>query len=100
MTKVNQQSQQLKLHERATFLLELLKKAQKRQTEFEKDLSIYRAAGPYDNIRLFSSENEILIKISRMHQVQKRIIKSYHWLIIDLYDINENFRLPLNYSFL
>ena len=81
------QGKQLKLHRRATCLLELLKKAQERQTYYEKDLALWRR-GTYDTpIRLMQSENDILIKIARMNLAQKRILKSYHWLILDLYEI-------------
>lgn len=90
------QGKQLKLHKRATCLLELLKKAQERQTYYEKDLALWRR-GTYDTpIRLMQSENDILIKIARMNLVQKRILKSYHWLILDLYEITEQFMLPIN----
>ena len=90
------QGKQLKLHRRATCLLELLKKAQERQTYYEKDLALWRR-GTYDTpIRLMQSENDILIKIARMNLVQKRILKSYHWLILDLYEITDQFMLPIN----
>jgi hypothetical protein len=90
------QGRQLKLHKRATFLLELLKAAQARQTLFEKDLALWRR-GTYDTpIRLMQKEEDILIKIARMNQVQKRILKSYHWLILDLYEITDQFMLPIN----
>ena len=90
------QGKQLKLHKRATCLLELLKKAQERQTYYEKDLALWRR-GTYDTpIRLMQSENDILIKIARMNLAQKRILKSYHWLILDLYEITDQFMLPIN----
>lgn len=90
------QGKQLKLHRRATCLLELLKKAQERQTYYEKDLALWRR-GTYDTpIRLMQSENDILIKIARMNLAQKRILKSYHWLILDLYEITDQFMLPIN----
>lgn len=90
------QGKQLKLHKRATCLLELLKAAQARQTLFEKDLALWRR-GTYDTpIRLMQKEEDILIKIARMNQVQKRILKSYHWLILDLYEITDQFMLPIN----
>jgi hypothetical protein len=41
-------------------------------------------------------EEDILIKIARMNEVQKRILKSYHFLILDLYEITEDFMLPVN----
>jgi hypothetical protein len=41
-------------------------------------------------------EEDILIKIARMNDVQKRILKSYHWLILDLYEITDQFMLPVN----
>lgn len=90
------QGKQLKLHKRAACLLELLKSAQARQTLFESDLAKWRAGTWDDPIRLFQKEEDILIKISRMNQVQKRILKSYHWLILDLYEITDQFMLPIN----
>jgi len=90
------QGKQLMLHKRATCLLEMLKSAQARQTLFEKDLAKWRQ-GTYDEpIRLMQREEDILIKIARMNQVQKRILKSYHFLILDLYEITEDFMLPIN----
>ena len=90
------QGKQLQLHKRAACLLELLKSAQARQTLFEKDLALWRK-GTYDEpIRLMQKEEDILIKIARMNQVQKRILKSYHFLILDLYEITEDFMLPIN----
>ena len=90
------QGKQLVLHKRAACLLELLKSAQARQTLFEKDLAKWRK-GTYDEpIRLMQREEDILIKIARMNEVQKRILKSYHFLILDLYEITEDFMLPIN----
>jgi hypothetical protein len=90
------QGKQLILHKRAACLLELLKSAQARQTLFEKDLAKWRK-GTYDEpIRLMQREEDILIKIARMNEVQKRILKSYHFLILDLYEITEDFMLPVN----
>ena len=90
------QGRQLKLHKRATCLLELLKEAQKRQELFQKDLATWRKGTMDDPIRLMQKEEDILIKIARMNQVQKRILKSYHWLILDLYEITDQFMLPIN----
>jgi hypothetical protein len=90
------QGRQLKLHRRAACLLELLKLAQERQTLFESDLALWRKGTMEDPIRLMQSEEDILIKIARMNQVQKRILKSYHWLILDLYEITDQFMLPIN----
>lgn len=90
------QGKQLKLHKRAACLLELLKSAQARQTLFESDLAKWRKGTMDDPIRLMQSEEDILIKIARMNQVQKRILKSYHWLILDLYEITDQFMLPIN----
>jgi hypothetical protein len=96
MEKLIYQGRQLKLHKRATCLLELLKIAQSRQTLFEKDLALWRR-GTYDTpIRLMQKEEDILIKIARMNEIQKRILKSYHWLILDLYEITDQFHLPIN----
>lgn len=90
------QGRQLKLHKRATCLLELLKSAQARQTLFENDLATWRKGTMEDPIRLMQKEEDILIKIARMNQIQKRILKSYHWLILDLYEITDQFMLPIN----
>jgi hypothetical protein len=90
------QGRQLKLHKRATCLLELLKEAQRRQELFQKDLATWRKGTMDDPIRLMQKEDDILIKIARMNQVQKRILKSYHWLILDLYEITDQFMLPIN----
>lgn len=90
------QGKQLKLHKRAACLLELLKSAQARQTLFEGDLAKWRKGTMEDPIRLMQSEEDILIKIARMNQVQKRILKSYHFLILDLYEITDQFMLPIN----
>jgi len=96
MEKLMYQGKQLKLHKRATILLEILKVAQSRQTLFEKDLALWRR-GTYDTpIRLMQKEEDILIKIARMNEVQKRILKSYHRLILELYEITDSFHLPIN----
>jgi hypothetical protein len=96
MEKLIYQGKQLKLHKRASCLLELLKSAQSRQTIFEKDLSIWRKGTMDDPIRLMQREEDILIKIARMNQLQKRILKSYHKLILELYEITDQFHLPIN----
>lgn len=96
MEKLIYQGKQLKLHKRATCLLELLKEAQRRQDMFERDLSIWRKGIDDEPVRLMSKEEDILIKIARMNQVQKRILKSYHFLILDLYEITDQFMLPVN----
>ena len=90
------QGKQLILHKRATTLLELLKKAQAEQSRQEKLLAEWRAAGNYDNIRLFTHENNYLIRLAELNDIQKRILKSYYWLIVELYSISENFMLPIN----
>jgi hypothetical protein len=90
------QGKQLKLHRRAACLLELLKAAQSRQVLFEKDLAKWRQGTCDTPIRLMQKEEDILIKIARMNGVQKRILKSYHWLILDLYEITDQFMLPIN----
>ena len=96
MEKLIYQGKQLKLHKRAACLLELLKSAQSRQTLFEKDLALWRR-GTYDTpIRLMQREEDILIKIARMNELQKRILKSYHKLILELYEITDQFHLPIN----
>jgi len=90
------QGKQLILHKRATTLLELLKKAQSEQSRQEGLLAEWRAAGHFDNVRLFTHENNYLIRIAELNDVQKRILKSYYWLIVELYSISENFMLPVN----
>jgi hypothetical protein len=94
--KLDYQGKQLKLHKRATCLLELLKKAQGEQARQEKLLAEWRAAGNYDNVRLFTHENNYLIRLAELNDIQKRILKSYYWLIVELYSISENFLLPVN----
>ena len=90
------QTKQLKLHQRATCLLELLKKAQAEQARQEGLLTELRSAGAYDNVRLFTHENNYLIRLAELNDIQKRILKSYYWLVVELYDITENFMLPVN----
>lgn len=90
------QGKQLKLHKRATVLLELLKEAQHRQYLFEKDLSLWRKGINDEPVRLMSKEEDILIKVARMNELQKRILKSYHRLILELYEITDSFHLPIN----
>jgi hypothetical protein len=96
MEKLMYQGKQLKLHKRATVLLELLKEAQNRQYLFEKDLSLWRKGINEEPVRLMSKEEDILIKVARMNEVQKRILKSYHRLILELYEITDSFHLPIN----
>jgi hypothetical protein len=96
MEKLMYQGKQLKLHKRATVLLELLKEAQHRQYLFEKDLSLWRKGINEEPVRLMSKEEDILIKVARMNEVQKRILKSYHKLILELYEITDSFHLPIN----
>ena len=95
--KLDYQGKQLKLHQRATCLLELLKKAQSEQARQERLLAEWRSAGAYDNIRLFCHENNYLIRIAELNDVKKRILKSYYWLIVELYQITEDFILPVNF---
>jgi len=94
--KLDYQGKQLKLHKKATCLLELLKKAQSEQWRQEKLLAEWRSAGNFDNVRLFTHENNYLIRIAELNDIQKRILKSYYWLIVELYSISENFMLPIN----
>jgi hypothetical protein len=96
MEKLMYQGKQLKLHKRATVLLELLKEAQNRQYLFEKDLSLWRKGINDEPVRLMSKEEDILIKVARMNELQKRILKSYHRLILELYEITDSFHLPIN----
>ena len=94
MSKLIYQEKQLKLHKRATMLLELLKQAQGRQNLFESDLSEWRRG--LDDTRTMISEEDLLIKVARMNDIQRRILKSYHFLILDLYTLTEEFMLPIN----
>ena len=99
--KLIYQGKQLKLHQRATTYLTLLKKAQERQAHHEKQLIKWRGANWDEPIKLMNKyEDDFLIKIARMNEVQKWILKRYHWLIIDLYKITEDFVLPINLTFL
>ena len=93
---LNYQGKQLKLHQRATCLLELLKKAQSQQSRQEELLAEWRAAGNFDNVRLFTHENNYLIRLAELNDIQKRILKSYYWLVVELYGITEDFILPVN----
>jgi hypothetical protein len=94
MSKLIYQEKQLKLHKKATILLELLKQAQGRQNLFEADLAEWRRG--LDTTRTMISEEDLLIKIARMNDIQRRILKSYHYLILDLYTLTEDFMLPIN----
>ena len=94
MSKLIYQEKQLKLHKRATILLELLKQAQGRQNLFEADLAEWRRG--LDDTRIMISEEDLLIKIARMNDIQRRILRSYHYLILDLYTLTEDFMLPIN----
>ena len=94
MSKLIYQEKQLKLHKRATILLELLKQAQGRQNLFEADLAEWRRG--LDTTRTMISEEDLLIKVARMNDIQRRILKSYHFLILDLYTLTEEFMLPIN----
>jgi len=94
MSNLIYQEKQLKLHKRATILLELLKQAQGRQNLFENDLAEWRRG--LDDTRTMISEEDLLIKIARMNDIQRRILKSYHYLILDLYTLTEDFMLPIN----
>ena len=94
MSNLIYQEKQLKLHKRATMLLELLKQAQGRQNLFEADLAEWRRG--LDDTRTMISEEDLLIKVARMNDIQRRILKSYHYLILDLYTLTEEFMLPIN----
>ena len=94
MSNLIYQEKPLKLHKRATILLELLKQAQGRQNLFEADLAEWRRG--LDDTRAMISEEDLLIKIARMNDIQRRILKSYHYLILDLYTLTEDFMLPIN----
>lgn len=94
MNNLIYQEKQMKLHERATKLLKMLKEAQRRQGIFEKDLAQWRQG--IDITRTMITEEDILIKIARLNQIQRRILKSYHFIILDLYELTEDFMLPIN----
>lgn len=65
------QGRQLKLHQRATCLLELLKKAQVEQARQEGLLAEWRSAGNFDNVRLFTHENNYLIRLAELNDIQR-----------------------------
>jgi len=69
------QGRQLKLHKRATCLLELLKEAQRRQGIFEKDLALWRRGTNDKPIRLMQKEEDILNKDSQNERSTKKNIK-------------------------
>ena len=71
-------------------------RTQRRQELFQKDLSLWRKGINEEPVRLMSKEEDILIKVARMNEVQKRILKSYHRLILELYEITDSFHLPIN----
>ena len=54
----------------------LLNKAIIREVILNEDLGSWRASGPYDVTRLFSHENDILLKIARINAIQRRILIS------------------------
>ena len=73
----------------------MLKNAQNRKQVYEVDLYNHRSDGANN----YTSENDILIKIARMNGIQKRILKSYHFLIVELYQLTDDFILPINLIF-
>ena len=93
--KLTHQARQLILHKRAATLLEMLKNAQNRKAVYEVDLYHHRADGSNN----YTSENDILIKIARINAIQKRILRSYHFLIVELYQLTDDFILPVNLIF-
>ena len=93
--KLTHQARQLILHKRAAILLEMLKNAQSRKDVYAVDLYNHRSNGANN----YTSENDILIKIARINGIQKRILKSYHFLIVELYQLTDDFILPINLIF-
>lgn len=72
--------------------------AQERQAHHERELAKWRGATWDEPIRLMNRyEENYLIKIARMNEIQKWVLKRYHWLILDLYQISADFILPVNY---
>ena len=62
-----------------------------REVILKDDLNRWRASGPYDINRLFSHENDILLKIARINAIQRRILDSLMVKIKDLY-LQSNFK--------
>ena len=78
-------------------MVERLQNINNHLLEIETDLQKWRGATWDNPIKLMNKyEDDYLIKIARMNQIQKRILKSYHFLILDLYEITEDFMLPIN----
>jgi hypothetical protein len=70
----------------------LLNQAIGREVILKDDLNRWRASGPYDINRLFSHENDILLKIARINSIQRRILDSLMVKVKDLY-LESNFKL-------
>jgi len=62
----------------------LLNLAVCREELLRDDLTRWRAAGPYDVTRLFSHENDILLKLARINFIQRRILESLNNRLKDL----------------
>lgn len=62
----------------------LLNLAVCREELLRDDLNRWRAAGPYDVTRLFSHENDILLKLARINFIQRRILESLNNRLKDL----------------
>jgi hypothetical protein len=69
----------------------LLNQAVGRELILRADLNRWRASGPYDINRLFSHENDILLKLARINSIQRRILDSLKARINDLY-LESNFK--------
>lgn len=69
--------QKTKILSRINKLERLLNLAVAREAILREDLSRWRACGPYDVTRLFSHENDILLKIARINSIQRRIVNSF-----------------------
>ena len=105
---MNPTTKQLKLSLKAECYLSLLRKAQARQTRIYNDLQEFRGL-PVENIKengdynssiklTFNHENDLVIKIARMNDIQRWLLKRYHFLILDMYHLTNDFILPINFT--
>ena len=69
----------------------LLNQAIGRELILRADLNRWRASGPYYVNRLFSHENDILLKLARINSIQRRILDSLMEKLKDLY-LQSNFK--------
>lgn len=77
--------QKTKILSRINKLERLLNLAVAREAILREDLNRWRASGPYDVTRLFSHENDILLKIARINAIQRRILVSFNREAYEMY---------------